>query len=690
MRTEPGVVMGTPGYMSPEQVRGFATDHRSDIFSFGVVLYELLSGRRAFQGETSVEVMAAIVKQEPSDLPQTLPARLRQIVQHCIEKEPNERFQSARDLRFALSQVLIESGSVAAAPRRWRTSLRFALVAALLVAAAAVVTRWMVRGTGSSRWSGVLLEGPQIALNPRLSPDGNLLAFKAFENAQTQVAVMKPESGNWSILTHHRDRGAVDQVSWSPDGSIIYYDRTTDVPHGIYSVPVLGGEEHLVLEDANSPEALPDGSLLVTRLRSVDRGQVYRFWPDTGRLQALPLERPQHSAPACARVAPGGKEAFTYAAPITGGRREPMALYAIDLASNTTRRLTFAKQDAVAPRAWTVARDGKSLILALPAGSITRVVSASTSGQSAGKTLFTVTSPVWYLEPSRDGGLFVNPVERPREILRLSSGSALPERIATFPVAGDIDEVFLLLDGRMVTTTVASGHARLMVMEKGKDPVPLVITQEPTAPPMTLAGPHEIAFTIGPGPRTTIAIADITTGRISRRITPGKGGIVGLSASVNGETLYFCAAGSVWAVSSSGGEPRAVAAGDYVTVDPSRGSLIVVRGASSHIRIFQVPLDDRPEREIPLDHSIPVYGTHAGPFSSESIDAKGRLLVSLSPFDSWFNALGILDTNSGRIDRVPVDSLSDHHSGVWTPDGGVLYTEVRMRATIWKFLQADN
>jgi serine/threonine protein kinase len=326
MRTEPGVVMGTPGYMSPEQVRGFVADHRSDIFSFGVILYELLSGRRAFPGESSVEVMAAILKQEPLDLPPTLPARLCQIVDHCIEKEPSERFQSARDLRFALSQALMETGShgaVAVAPRRGRPSLRFALAVALFVGAAAVVTGWMVRDTGSSRWSGVLLEGPQIALDPRLSPDGNLLAFKAFENAQTQVAVMKPESGNWSILTHNRDRGAVDQVSWSPDGSLIYYDRTTDVPHGIYSVPVLGGEERLMLEDANSPEALPDGSLLVTRLRSVDRGQVYRFWPDTGRLEALPLERPQKSAPACARVAPGGKQAFTYAAPIKGGRQEP-------------------------------------------------------------------------------------------------------------------------------------------------------------------------------------------------------------------------------------------------------------------------------------------------------------------------------------------------------------------------------
>src|SRR5437588_8403225 len=102
-----------------EQVRGLATDHRSDIFSFGVILYELLAGRRAFQGETSVETMTAILKQEPPELPETVPAALRQIVAHCLEKDAGERFQSARDLRFALSQAGTQSGSqrvMAAAP----------------------------------------------------------------------------------------------------------------------------------------------------------------------------------------------------------------------------------------------------------------------------------------------------------------------------------------------------------------------------------------------------------------------------------------------------------------------------------------------------------------------------------------------------------------------------------------------
>ena len=103
--TEPGAILGTVGYMSPEQVRGEPSDHRSDIFSFGAVFYEMLTGRRAFQRDSSVETMMAILRDEPPELSEgsrTLPPELVEIVTHCLEKTPEERFQSARDLAFAL------------------------------------------------------------------------------------------------------------------------------------------------------------------------------------------------------------------------------------------------------------------------------------------------------------------------------------------------------------------------------------------------------------------------------------------------------------------------------------------------------------------------------------------------------------------------------------------------------------
>jgi serine/threonine protein kinase len=103
--TEPGVVMGTVGYMSPEQVRGKAADHRSDIFAFGAILFEMLSGKRAFHGETAADTMSAILKEETPELSESarnVPPGLERIVRHCLEKNPTQRFQSAGDLAFGL------------------------------------------------------------------------------------------------------------------------------------------------------------------------------------------------------------------------------------------------------------------------------------------------------------------------------------------------------------------------------------------------------------------------------------------------------------------------------------------------------------------------------------------------------------------------------------------------------------
>src|ERR1700676_839805 len=141
--TEPGVVLGTVGYMSPEQVRGLALDYRTDIFSLGAILYEMLSGRRAFQGTTAADTMSAILKEEPAELSSTgrnLPPALGRIVHRCLEKDPVERFQSAHDLAFNLELVSRDesgSGAAMALPAgKSRRSLIAALVALVVIGAA--------------------------------------------------------------------------------------------------------------------------------------------------------------------------------------------------------------------------------------------------------------------------------------------------------------------------------------------------------------------------------------------------------------------------------------------------------------------------------------------------------------------------------------------------------------------------
>src|SRR5262249_57795236 len=106
--------VGTMGYMSPEQVRGQETDHRSDIFAFGVILYEMLSGERPFRGASAIEVMNAILKEEPPELGETntkISPQLEKLVRRCLEKQPERRFQTAYDLCFALEALSAPSGA---------------------------------------------------------------------------------------------------------------------------------------------------------------------------------------------------------------------------------------------------------------------------------------------------------------------------------------------------------------------------------------------------------------------------------------------------------------------------------------------------------------------------------------------------------------------------------------------------
>src|SRR5262245_45041232 len=185
--TQAGMVLGTVGYMSPEQVRGETVDHRSDIFSLGTVLYEMFTGRRAFARPTSVESMHAILKDDPPTIPAEaeLPPGVQRILDHCLEKEPGQRFQSARDLAFALSALSDRSSAVhsglapapAARPVR-RVRVLAAAAAGFLAVAAGVVTAGLLigarRSAGEARWRVLPLTAYRgLESQPALSPDGN-------------------------------------------------------------------------------------------------------------------------------------------------------------------------------------------------------------------------------------------------------------------------------------------------------------------------------------------------------------------------------------------------------------------------------------------------------------------------------------------------------------------------------------
>jgi len=207
VKTQSGVVLGTVGYMSPEQVRGQATDHRSDIFSFGSILYEMLTGRQAFSAGSSVETMNAILKSDPPELSRAggeIPAGLERIVQHCLEKSPDERFQSARDLAFDLGSMSAGSSSTLAAstaPSARAGSGRRALVRALagLAILAAIGAAWVAgRGarpeTTQPTYSQLTFRRGNV-FSARFAADGQTIVYGAsWEGDPTRLFTTRPGS----------------------------------------------------------------------------------------------------------------------------------------------------------------------------------------------------------------------------------------------------------------------------------------------------------------------------------------------------------------------------------------------------------------------------------------------------------------------------------------------------------------
>ena len=274
--TNPGTRLGTVAYMSPEQVRGVAVDHRSDIFSFGTVLYEMVSGRTAFRRATSSETLAAILTEDPPGLPELFPPPLQTLVWRCLEKSPSERFQSARDLSFALESVLSgvqsEGGSGRSGrsfppvpPSRppWRRAVFVAGAVAALVMAALAGRTLIPSGRGPAP-SGPrqvtprqVTSEPGVETDPALSPDGTLVAYSAVGAKGADLRLKDVRGGPELRLT---DGAAADTLpAWFPDGSALAFVSSRDGREGIWRIHHLGGEPSRLLADARDPAVSPDG-----------------------------------------------------------------------------------------------------------------------------------------------------------------------------------------------------------------------------------------------------------------------------------------------------------------------------------------------------------------------------------------------------------------------------------------------
>ena len=271
-QTKVGTVLGTVGYMSPEQLRGKPVDHRTDIFSLGAILYEMLSGVRAFRGETEVDTMMSVLNADPPELTATrenIPVVFEQIVQRCLEKDPENRFQTARDLAFALSTVsgTTSSKQIVVGKTNWTKVRKYApwVVVGLVVLGFGMVLQVLLGPNHVPESKRVTFERGTV-YSARFRPDGRSILYSAAWNGQPMEIYStvgdSPQAQPLAMKSQYlmgvsRDNQLAVALHW-------IHGAKLDVMGGVLAQePLAGGTPREILEDVLWSDWSPDGRLAV-------------------------------------------------------------------------------------------------------------------------------------------------------------------------------------------------------------------------------------------------------------------------------------------------------------------------------------------------------------------------------------------------------------------------------------------
>ncbi|HYN43939.1 MAG TPA: protein kinase [Thermoanaerobaculia bacterium] len=571
--TSEGHLVGTVSYMSPEQARGLAVDSRSDIFSLGCVLYEMLGGHRPFDRPTIADTISAILHEEPPPLDGTgaasPPPSLVSIVSRCLEKEPADRFHSAHDLALSLRSLSGAGGKASAGGTRTRRLagkwVLGSAAGAAAVAFAVVVALPLFRPPhGASRvWTTArpVTTLPGWEVDPAVSPDGSLVAFASNASGNVDIWLVEAAGGEARQLT---DVGvpqaeAPDDFSptWLPDGRSILFSSDRTGQRSIFRVSFLGGSPRLVAEDADEPALSVDGTLLAFT-RPLRSGHYRRIWiaPLADPARARPLTTDDdglwdHAHPA---FSPDGRT-LCYA--------DFRNLWLVDVADGSTRRLTskdaFDSEPQFSP-------DGSLVFFSSWRQSVLAVWAVPASGG-----------------PAR----------------RVTEGTGSERHPA------------LSRDGRVLATSTYVRDSDILILDRVSKSVERISSTVNDETPVLLPDGSGVFFASNRAGRSDLWLQPLDRGRPSgpvRRLTSFEEGDPATPAvSRDGRWISFIRvlAGQrdIWILPTTGGAARRIV-GDpaqdiHPSLSPDAGRLVFASSRSGVEHLFTVPLRDGVATEDP-------------------------------------------------------------------------------------------
>jgi Tol biopolymer transport system component len=353
-----GVVLGTPPYMSPEQVRGTRVDRRTDIWAFGCVLYEVLTGRRAFQGETSTDTLAAIVEREPSwALPSTTPVRVQELLRRCLQKDNRQRLRDIGEARIAIDEV--QNGrrrkNQVARETTFRERMAWVTGLAMLVVIAAVAITWALRPAATPQEFRVDITTPPTTewttdlMSFAISPDGRRLVFVASGNGASQLWLRSLDAEMAQPLAG-TERAVLP--FWSPDSRSIGFFAGNDLKR-----VDIGGSSPQRLTGGVFPGGGtwgPDGIILFGHGGTIttpanQRAPLFRMPAASGEAVAVTkLDTSAQSSHLFPQFLPGGRQFLFYVA----GQPDAQGIYLGSLDTTQTRRLTTADTPGFYAKGW--------------------------------------------------------------------------------------------------------------------------------------------------------------------------------------------------------------------------------------------------------------------------------------------------------------------------------------------------